>query len=232
MSKKWWVLTGLSLLAAAGLFTLGLEFFSDEGLWEGTLVEGVGLFAAFAVAILLIEGPLLTRQSLTDSLNEYKQYVFRKIWEEIREETLAIATELSSDPESVRAIQGEENASWSDMTADLEELFRHAQAIGQEDLKEVMGLDEQKAHLIAESCLGAIREVREAIRSKPEFEQWYVLGKVETKLVDVERTINEYKDGEDFRDPIVRHQRVGRIGDEMLGLVSNYGSAFGAVSVL
>ena len=232
MSKKWWGLTSVSLLAAVGLLTLGLRLFSDESFWEGTLVEGVGLFAAFTVAILLIEGPILTRQSLTDSLNEYKQHVFRKLWVETRRATLAIATELSPDVEPDCNGQREGTENWSDLTADLEELFRRAQEVGQEDLREVKGPDEHKAHLLAEGCLEAIREVREEIRSRPEFEQWYVLGKVETNLVDVERKIHEYKDGQDFQDPVVRHKRVGRIGDEMLGLVSNYGSAFDAVSVL
>ena len=232
MSRKWWGVIVASLLGAFGLVLLGLRLFPSDSLWEGTVVEAIGLLAALALAVLLIEGPVLTRQSLTDSLSEYKKEVFLKLWEEVPRAAMAVAEPVAKDLGVASLEAGWRESRWGDLEPTLESVFRGAQDVTEEGIPDVQVLDQVSASTLVAECLKVLREVRRVIDNKPEFEQWYVLGQVETRIVNMENEIRQRSEPQAFEDPLERYRRVGRTGEEMLNLVSDYSSAFDAVSVL
>lgn len=77
MNKTWWAVATGSALAGAVLVGLGFYLFEPESFLENLLAEAIGLFVALAVIIVVIEGPILTRQKRVREILEYRRQVFQ-----------------------------------------------------------------------------------------------------------------------------------------------------------
>ena len=129
MSKKWWAVIGASFLAGVAFVGAGFYLFEPASFLENLIAEAIGLLFALGIVVLLIEGPVLSRERRVRDIVEYKRQVFQIAWEIGSQSACDIAQLIANDFEPSINLYGYERGRWNEFKPLLRAVFRHARDV-------------------------------------------------------------------------------------------------------
>ena len=221
MNKTWWAVATGSVLGGAVLVGLGFYLFEPNGFLENLLAEAIGLLVALAVIIVLIEGPILTRQKRIREILEYRRQVFQAAGATAPLIAQNIAQPIADEFQPPTDLYGPERGKWDEFEPLLRQVFRQAMAVRQNGLPDYdeLALDEGYARSIMQACLDMERRSRQAMETNPEFASWDVLGSFDMTLRQIVNHVERAQDLDIPSDTMERYREMGELGDLLLDLI-------------
>ncbi len=216
MSKKWWGVTIAAFLVGASLVGVGFYLFETRSFLENLIAEAIGLTFGFGIIILLIEGPVLTRQRRARAIREYQRQVFQVAAGIGDIFVMEIAKYIARDFEPPIDLDGLEPLTWNEQELLLRKVFKNAVTVRQDGVPARHRLDEEIALSIMESALKMESEIRATINLRPEFHKWEILGGLDLLLLQIVNQVKDAKRLNLLNDPIERYSEIGQLGYSLL----------------
>ena len=218
MSKKWrsvviiaFVVGGISI--TAGFVLPRLDSFLEN------ILAGIAVSAfAFAIAILLIEGPVLTRERRLQKVISIATRSVAQLNEEIAVMLVReIGEDLASRLDSNIDLYGEERGNWTAFKPLLQSVFQDARQVPVKGLPKSGPLSEKDYLGYVESARSFMKRVRSAIGS-----DWEVQAQL-LELLEHWNTLDDHIKEAGYQYNIVdekmRYATLAAIGDTIIDLV-------------
>lgn len=176
VNRTWWAISVTSFVFAIILIAFGFWHFGFLSFSENLIAEAVGLLVALSVAIWVIEGRVLSRESRIRHIMEYRRQVFQIVGEIGMQLSAEIAEPLANEFEPEIDLYGREREHWEEYKPLLREIFRRLRGVRHDGLPPHLGLTEEDADSILRACQNMVTQVREIIDLHPDFKKWDILG--------------------------------------------------------
>jgi hypothetical protein len=218
MSKRWWIVFGIALGLGCASIIVGIRLSGVSSFLENMLPgAGVSLIV-FAIAVLLIEGSVMTRESRVRRVASMVSREVAKLNEEIGITLVReIGEYLASGLGSKIDLYGEERQDWKAFKRLLREVFKDVREVSARGLQE-SGLISEQDYLI---YIGSVSRFVERVGS--------AMGnhlEVHAELVDlIERQrelnsrIQEANRNIGIWDEKIRCVRLAEIGEAIIDVI-------------
>ena len=219
MSRRWWGVVSVSLLAGAVLVGVGFWLFDARSFLENLIAEAIGLAFALGIIVWLVEGPILTRERRVRAILEYRQRVFQVAGEIVTLDVIDLGRFLASILEPEIDLYGPEGGRWVEFKPLLREVFRRTGNVRRDGLPNYIGLDEEYAHSTMTGCLHIRERIKKSIDEKPEFAKREVLGNIPMTLEHMKQSVERAERLGLLSDPIARHEEISHLGESLLDIL-------------
>lgn len=219
MSKKWWVVVGVAFVVGCVAIGLGFLLPDQNSFLQNLTAEAAGLAFSLAVVVLLIEGPLLTRERrlrkviamAARSVAELNAQIAHMLVREIGE---YLAGSLDSNVD----LYGKERGDWAAFKPLLRQIFQDARKVPANGLpKKNVSLNEENYQGYVKEARRFVDRVRGALGSNWEV-QAQLLELVEV-LNKLDTCITKANWPSTIRDEKMRYEALGNIGDAIIAVV-------------
>lgn len=218
MSKRWWIIFGIAFGLGCVAIIAGVKLSGLGSFLEDMLPGAAVSLIVFAVAVLLIEGSVMTRER---RLQKFVSMVIREVAQLNEEIAITLVREIGEDLgsrlDSNINLYGEERGDWKAFKSLLREVFKDAKQVSDRGLPKSGPISEED-YL---SNIHAVRRFMERVGS--------ALGdhlEVHAELIDlIERRrylnnrIEEALYRESIRDERIRYVKLAEIGETMIELI-------------
>ena len=218
ISFAWWAVSSAFLVSAIGLIAFGFWCFGFLSFSENLIAEAVGLLIALSVAIWVIEGRVLSRESRRRDILEYRRQVFQIVGEIGFLLAKDIAEPLANEFEPEIDLYGYERGNWEEFKSLLREIFRRLRDVRHNGLPPYIGLTEEDADSIMRACQNMTSQIRERINSRPDFANFDVLGGLLLVIPRIDDHIERAYRLDLSDDPIDRYVEIGELGELILDM--------------
>lgn len=219
MSKKWWTVVIIAVLVGVTALVAGFKLPKLGGFLENILAEVAGLTFALALAIWLIEGPILTRERRRRKVIAISARPVAQLNEEI---ALTLVREigqyLAGLLDSNVNLYGDERGDWKSFKSLLRQVFKEAKRIPEKGLpKKDVPLTEGEYQDYVNRVTRFSEKVHNALGTEWEI-QATLLGLVE-HLNKLNTYITKAGYPPTIRDEKMRYSVLGAIGDAIIDLI-------------
>jgi hypothetical protein len=219
VSRKWWGVVVIAFVVGVISITLGFVLPKLDSFLENILAAVAVSAFAFAIAVLLIEGPVLTRERRFQEVISVAARSVAQINEEI---ALMVVREigeyLASGLDSVIDLYGEERSDWKDFKPLLQQVFQCAKRVPEKGLpdKNIL-LSEEDYRSYVKGARSLVERIRSALGSDWEV-QSHLLELIE-RLNKVEECITKAEYPSTVRDEKMRYAALGVLGEALIDLI-------------
>jgi len=217
MSKKWLYIGSFAIVAGVALFVIA--FVALESFWEGLFIEIGGIAVSLGIVVLLIDGPLLSRERRRLKVISMAARSVAQLNEEI---TLMMVREigeyLASRLDSNIDLYGDERGDWKAFKPLLRLIFQDAKEVPKK------GLPQINASLIEEEYQGYIKGVSSLLEKIR-----FILGsdwEVQAQLLGLVEHLNKLNNciakanyPSTIREEGMRYEALGDIGNAIIDLI-------------
>ena len=218
MSKKWRSVVIIAFVVGTVSTIVGFVLPRLDS-FPGNFLAGIAVSAfAFAIAVLLIEGPVLTREQRLRNVIAIASHSVAQLNEEIaitlvREIGECLATKLRPETE----LHGDKRGNWSAFKVPLRSVFQDARQVSVEGLPKSVPLTEEEYLQYVEAARSFMKRVRAAIGSDRE---------VQARLLELlaywnrlDAQIEEAGYQYSIVDEKARYVRLAALGDALIDIV-------------
>lgn len=178
----------------------------------------MGLLIALSVAIWVIEGRVLSRESRRRDILEYRRQVFQIVGEIGFLLAKDIAEPLANEFEPEIDLYGYERGNWEEFKPLLRQIFRRLRDVRHNGLPPYIGLTEENADSIMRACQNMTSQIRERINSRPDFANFDVLGGLLLAIPRIDDHVDRAYRLDLSDDPIDRYVEIGELGELILDM--------------
>lgn len=219
MSKKWRFVIFVGIAVGAVAILLRFVLPRLDNFWENILANVAVSAFVFAVAVWLIEGPLLTREH---RLHRVVALAARRVAQLNEEIAITLSREmgeyLAGRLDSNVDLYGDERVDWTAFKSLLRRIFQEAKQVPEKGLPKInISLSEEDYRGYVKAASSFIEGVRGALGSSWEV-QAQLLEMVE-HLNKLGTCIAEANSPSTIRDEIMRYKALGAIGDAIIDLI-------------
>lgn len=218
MSKKWWIIIGVAVGVGCSATIVGLRS-TGLGSFLENMLAGIAVSAfAFAIAVRLIEGPVMTRERRLHKVISMASREVAQLNEQIGI-TLAreIGEYLASKLHSNTDLCGEERDDWTAFKRLLRAVFEDARRVSVRGLPRSGPISEKDYSSYVEAARKFKEQVGSALGT-----DWEVQAQL-LELVEHRRRLDarireaDYPDN--IRDEEARYVRLAAIGDAIIDVI-------------
>jgi hypothetical protein len=220
VSKKWWIVIIIAIIVGIAAIVLGFMLPGQDSFLKNLLAEIVGLAFALAIAIWLIEGPVLTHtERLKKVLNVAVRSTARMNEEIAMTFSRDIGQYLASMLDSHIELYGEERGDWDAFKELLRSVFREARQVPDVGLPKSGAISESDYLGSIESARNFMARINEAIQADKEVQaslfellaHWEELNSF-LRTADAPYSVD---------DETRRYQMLGELGDILIDIVDS-----------
>ena len=218
MSKKWWIIFGIAVGVGCVATIVGLSLPRLDSFLEN-IVAGIAVSAfAFAIAVRLIEGSVMTRERRLQKVISMATRNVAQLNEEIavtlvREIGEYLASKLDSDID----LDGKERGNWTDFKRLLRKVFQDARQVSVRGLPKSEPISKEDYLSYVDAARRFVEQVRSAIGT-----DWEVQAQLLELLEhqnSLDAHIKEAGYPYNMRDEKARYARLAAIGDAIIDLI-------------
>ena len=218
MSKRWWIIFGVVLGLGCVAIIVGIKLYGKDSFIEN-LLSGAGVsLIVFAIAIVLIEGSVMTRERRLQKVVRMACRDVMKINEEVAIRLVReIGEYLASRLDSNINLYGEERENWKAFKHLLRVVFQDARQVSVRGLPKSGPISEEDYLSYVDAARRFMEQVGDALGSS-----WEVQAELE-ELVENRKKLNEriieggYTGS--MSDEKSRYIRLAAIGEAMIDLI-------------
>ena len=210
-----------------GLTLIGVGFWVFEAMdfLENLIAEAVGLTFALAIIVLLVEGPVLTRQRRVRAILEYKRKVFHRGAEIGNLLVIDMAQLITGDFEPYIDLYGPERGNWDEFEPLLRQIFRSAMEVRRFGVPDRPSLTEEAARSFMKGCEDMAKRTQEIVNSKPDFNKWDILGNFSLSFTKIVHDIERAEQLDLLSNSTERYVAIGELGDSLLEMLRGINSS-------
>jgi hypothetical protein len=218
VSKKWWIIFVVALGLGCVAAILGIKLYGTDSFVEN-LLPGAGVsLIVFAIAILLIEGSVMTRENRLQKIVRKACRDVMQINEEIALTLVReIGEDLASRLDSNINLNGEERGNWADFKDLLRKVFKDARQVSVKGLPK-SGSISKEDYL---SFIGDVRKFMERVGSAIG-NDWEVKAEL-LELIEHRDKLGKHIMEADYpyiiEDEKSRYEKLAVIGEAMIDLI-------------
>lgn len=216
MNKKWWGIFYIAVLVGLVSVALGFLILELDSFGENILAELAGLSFALALVILLIEGPILTREH---KVQEVISIVARRTVHLNEEICTTLVREigeyLAERLDTTVDLHGDECGDWVAFKPLLQQIFKEAKQVTLNGLPKInIPLSEEDYRSFVNSARSYIERIHRTVGS-----DWEIIAKA--GLLDLVDSLDELELFLSLRvrDEESRFSQLGTIGDELINSI-------------
>ena len=213
------------MLLGLTLIGVGLWVFEPMDFLENLIAEAVGLTFALAIIILLVEGPVLTRQRRVRAILAYKKKGFQKGAEIGNLIVTDMAQLITRDFEPYIDLYGPERGNWEEFEPLLRQVFISAMEVRRHGVPDYPSLNEEIARSFMKGCEDMAKRTQEIANSKPEFNKWEILGNFSLALIQIVHHIERAEKLDLLSNPTERYVAIGELGYLLLEMLKGINSS-------
>ena len=218
MSKKWWIIFGVIIAVGLIVFIFGFMLSGLAGFSKNFLPSLAAAMLILAIGILLIEGPLQTRERRLRKVVAIAARSVAQINEEIALSVVrGIGQYLASKLDSKIDLYGEERGDWTAFKGLLRQVFQDARQVPVKGLPRSSSFSEEEYSSYVEGARSLTERVHSALGSNWEV-QAQLLELVE-HLNKLSTRITQAGYGSTMTDEKMRYVALGTIGDALIDLI-------------
>ncbi len=215
MSKKWWIVIGVAIVVGCFATIVGLRS-TGLGSFLENMLAGIAVSAfAFAIAVRLIEGPVMTRERRLRKVISMASREVAQLSEEIGI-TLAreIGEYLASKLHSNIDLYGEERGNWTAFKRLLRAVFEDARQVSVKGLPTSDPISEKDYSSYVEAARRFKERVGSALGTN-----WEIQAQL-LELVEHQRRLDvRMREADNIGDEKARYVRLAAIGDAIIDLI-------------
>jgi len=218
VSKTWRIIFGGALGLGCVAFILGIKFYGADSFLEN-LLPGAGVsLIVFAVAVLLIEGPIMTREN---RLRKLVRKVCRDVMQINGEIAITLVREIGEDLasrlDSDINLYGEERGNWADFKDLLRQVFKDARQVSVRGLPKSGPISKEDYLSFIETARKFMERVGSAIGN-----DWEVKAEL-LELIEHRDKLGRHIMEADYpyiiEDEKNRYEKLAVIGEAMIDLI-------------
>lgn len=218
MNKKWWIIFSAVIAVGLTAFILGFRLSGPDSFLKNFLPSLAAAMLVLAVGILLIEGPLMTRERRLHKVVAIAARSVAQINEEIALMAVReIGEYLASKLDSNIDLYGEERGDWTAFKHLLRRVFQDARQVPVKGLPRSSPFSEEEYSSYVKGAHYLTERVRNALGFHWEV-QAQLLELVE-HLNKLDTCITEAKYRSNIIDEKMRYAALGKIGDALIDLI-------------
>lgn len=218
MSKRWWIVFFVVLGLGSVAVILGIKLYGTDSFLENVL-PGAGIsLIVFAIAVLLIEGSVMTREN---RLQEVVRMTCRDVMQINGEIAITLVREIGEDLasrlDSNINLYGEERGNWADFKDLLRKIFKDARQVSVRGLPK-SGSISKEDYL---SFIVAVRKFMDQVGSAIG-NDWEVKAEL-LELIEHRNKLGRHIMEADYpyiiEDDKKRYEKLAVIGEAMIDLI-------------
>lgn len=218
MSKTWWIIFGAALGLGCVAVILGIKLYGTDSFVEN-LLPGAGVsLIVFAIAVLLIEGSVMTRENRLQKVVGKACRDIMQINEEIAITLVGeIGEDLASRLDSEINLYGEERGNWAEFKDLLGKVFKDARQVSVRGLPKSGSISKEDYLSFIEAARKFMERVGSAIGN-----DWEVKAEL-LELIEHRDKLGRHIMEADFpyiiEDEKKRYEKLAVIGEAMIELI-------------
>ena len=214
MSIRWWGFIIVCFGACATAIWVGYRLDNLSDFENSLLATGAGIAFALGIAILLIEGPILTRDQRRRTILKYRKDVCQACWDTSPFVASETANFIGADFEPRVDLDGDEREKWETFVPVLRKVFDQARLVPRTGLPAYPDLANDQYFSILESGSKMVERIQKKIGTDRDMQNqvYPVLSAVHHLGLAVQRGKEPYF----VEDLMSRYEAIGIVGDAVL----------------
>lgn len=218
MSKTWWAIGAIFLVAGGALAVVGFARFEGRSLSENLIAEGFGILVGIGLIVWLVEGRAITRQRRVRETLAYRRDISQEVWNFTHMLAREMAQAIARDFDPPTDLDDHERPHWQEFKPLLRRVFRLAIDVPEQGLPARPGLGDGDARHYMESALVGVGRIQKNVDSLPHFNSRDVLGSLSFDLEQIVDHVRDALDRDLVSDPAQRYAELGHLGELVLQL--------------